>query len=334
MRIAADHLRPPGLADPTGPAYKDWLHLNVFDHRSGAIAIINASLHGDPADPAARAVGTALLNVPAQGWLGNVYVRGLREAALGDLAIGLDTVGIGVHTATGQVAASVRGADDGLRATITATAVTRAAVLDPPIAFGSGWIGWSALPRLTLAGELAARDQVFDLDASSGYADHNWGRWHWGENIGWEWGAFLTPIPGPEIVFSRVTDRRHSRAGPAWLHVGANGRTRRFGGESVRIDWGERVVPASRRLPGALAALHSDRAGARQPRGVTIVADDGHDRVELEFTTRDVVQVGLGDPMRRGYSFLYEMVGSFGCRTRIGGVRATADGLAVVERVE
>jgi hypothetical protein len=42
------------------------------------------------------------------------------------------------------------------------------------------------------------------LDRAPGYHDHNWGRWHWGQDLGWEWGCFLPPAPG---LFS--TSLRH-----------------------------------------------------------------------------------------------------------------------------
>ena len=64
-----DALRPPPLTDPDVQAYKDWLHLNVFDHASGAVMLFNGSLHGAPADRRARTIGTALVHLPDGRWM-------------------------------------------------------------------------------------------------------------------------------------------------------------------------------------------------------------------------------------------------------------------------
>lgn len=334
MTLAADHLRPPWPGEPTAPAYKDWLHLNVFDHVGGAVGIINASLHGAPDHPAARAVGTALVHVPGAGWVGDVSVRGLSEAHLGELSIGLDRVAVGLDTGSGTVAASVRLPGDEIVADLHGTALRRATVLDQPVPFGAGWLGWYALHRVALDGELRVGDLTVDVRRASGYADHNWGRWHWGDDVGWGWAAFLAPAPGPELVLSRITDRSHRRLGPAELALGIDGRTRRFPSGGVTLQWDAPSVLPERRLPGALAALHSDRAASRQPAGLDLTASDGRDRLALRFDTRSVAQIVMADPMRRGYSFLHELVGDFRCSGRVGGAAFEATGLAVVERVE
>lgn len=334
MNLAADHLRPPWPGEPTASAYKDWLHLNVFDHAGGSVGIINVSLHGAPEDPAARAVGTALFHLPDTGWVGDVCVRGLAEAKLGELSIALDRVAIGVDTRSGTVAASVRLPADEISADLRGTPLRRATVMDQQTPVGDGWIGWYAVPRVALDGELRIGPVTVDVRGASGYVDHNWGRWHWGGNVGWGWAAFLAPEPGPELVLSRITDRSHRQLGPAELQLGLGGRIRRFPPAGVTIRWDAPSVLPSRRLPGAAAALHSDRAASRQPAGLDLVADDGRDHVRLRFDTRSVAQIVLAEPMRRGYSFLHELVGDFRCAGRLGGEAFEAAGLAVVERVE
>lgn len=43
-------------------------------------------------------------------------------------------------------------------------------------------------------------------------------RWHWGQDFRWEWGAFLSPVPGPALVFTasptRATSGRARRSSP------------------------------------------------------------------------------------------------------------------------
>ena len=183
--IIADGLRPPAAFDPSAPAYKDWLHLVVLDHRSGVAGLVNVSLHGAPADPRSRAIGTALFHLPDEGWVGNVEVRGFGEAAISPTSIGLEQVALAVDGARGTVHASVR----------------------QPL--GSGWVAWYVVPRLHTRGGATVAGRSIDLGQASAYYDHNWGRWHWGQDLGWEWGCFLAPAPGPVFFLSRLTDRAH-----------------------------------------------------------------------------------------------------------------------------
>ncbi len=334
IRLAADHLRPPLPLDESAAAYKDWLHLNIFDHDSGLIGIINASLDGAPDDPASRAVGTALIEAPGTGWVGNLSVQPFAEARLSMDSIGLETVAIRTDAASGLVSASARLPADGLSIDAAGAARTVAMVPDRAASFGSGWLGWYAVPRLAMSGQVRAGDVVYPLTHASGYVDHSWGRWHWGEDIGWEWGSFLTRSPGPAFVLSRVTDRLHGRMSGTSLELRLGARRRPFGERAVEVTWSGVLDARPRRLPGPLAVLHVDRARPRLPSRLTLRADDGHDTVELEFTARAAVQLILADTAQRGYSFLHELVGTFGCSGQVGGVTFENEGLAVVERVE
>src|SRR5262249_10074449 len=138
--IIADGLRPPAPFDPSAPAYKDWLHLNVLDHPSGIAGLVNVSLHGDPDDPRSRAVGTALLHVPGRGWVGNVEARGIAEATIGTHDIGLEQVALAVDGPRGAVLASARQPDDGLVVDLRAEATVLPVAVEQPQPLGSGWI--------------------------------------------------------------------------------------------------------------------------------------------------------------------------------------------------
>jgi hypothetical protein len=329
--ISADCLRPPTPLDPSAAAYKDWLHLNVLDHASGAIGLVNVSLHGDPADRRSRAVGTALVNVPSAGWIGNTEVVGLEDARIGVSSIALEQVAIAMDGA--RVLASAHLPADELTLDLTASFAAPAITAEHPAPFGTGWISWFAVPRLTLSGRGRAGRLELGLTATSAYHDHNWGRWHWGADFGWEWGCFLPPQPAPAFVLSGLTDRAHRLSDPS-LHVAHYGRRRRFSGRSLEVAWSGSLASPLRRLPGAVAALHHDRSSPRLPERLTVTADDGDDRVELEFAARAAVQLIAADPTRRGYGFVHELVGGFRFESRLGRQSAAGDGLAVVEYVD
>lgn len=332
--IMFDHLRPPAPGDPSAPAYKEWLHVNLLDHNSGAVGLVNVSLHGPPGDSAARAVGAALVQLPGAGWAGNLDVRALGDARISNESISLDRVAVGIDPRSGTVNASARLPDHDLRVAVTAAVSGAALIVDGPMFMGQSWIGWIAWPRLAISGELRVGEIVLPLDKASAYADHNWGRWYWGQDIGWEWGTFLCPDSGPTVVMSRMTDRAHRSAGEPLIELRAAGGRRRFTGSAVSIGWSGVLDALPRRLPGAMAALHTDRAAPRLPAMLKAQADDGIDKVEITFTARAAAQLILADPVHHGYSFLHELVGSFTCRGRLQGRPVEGSGLAVVERAE
>jgi hypothetical protein len=101
----------------------------------------------------------------------------------------------------------------------------------------------------------------------------------------------------------------------------------------VTLEFEGRFGSALRRLPGALAALHQDRVRPNLPARIRLVADDGFDRLEIDFTVEAAGQLIAGDPMRPGYGFIQEMVGPFALTGRIDGTAVRHDGLGVFEYV-
>jgi hypothetical protein len=334
--IYFDHLRPPPPFDPSALAYKDWLHLNVLDHATGQIGIVNLSLHGAPGDPRSRAVGTALVHVPGGGWHGNLEVHSLDAANLGPASIGLERTALAVRYPSGRLLASVQDSENSLSMRLSATPAAAPIIVEERLPLGQGpgdWISWYAAPRLKVTGEWVIGEARSDLGAASAYHDHNWGRWHWGDDFGWEWGCFLTPAPGAAFVFSRTTDRAHRKLGQPSLTVRADDKRRTFAGPAIEVSYSGELGTVSRRLPGALAALHQDLIHVRLPKHLRLAADDGFDQVSLAFTGQDAVQLIAGDPIARGYSFIHEIAGEFAYNGKLGGVEIAGKGLGVLEHV-
>ncbi len=330
---STDHLRPPSTFDPTAAAAKDWLHVNVFDHRSGAVGLVNVSVHGAAWDPRSRAVGTALVHDPVDGWRGAVDVGPAEGVLASPDALALPRVAV-TGDGSGPVLASVRMREEGLSLDLTGEPSGPAVTVPGPAPVGGGWIGWYARPRLRLSGTLGVGGRTTALAGASGYFDHNWGRWHWGDDVGWDWGALLAPDDGPSLVLSRLTDRSHRRHGPATVEVRAAGVRRRFSGAGVTVATSGVLDAPPLRLPGALAALHADRSAPRLPARTHIGCHAGPDHVEVTFTARAAAQLVLGDPVRRGYGFLHELVGDFLVHGVLGGRDVSGGGLGVVERAE
>ncbi len=344
--IFYDRLRPPPSFDPQAAAYKDWLHLNLFDHASGSVALVNLSLHGAPNDNRARGVGTALVHVPGAGWIGNLEICGLDQAAIGNCSIGLERTAIAVDYPLGNLTASVRDSENDLVARVTAQFAASPIIVEQQVPLGHGWISWYAMPWLDVRGEWTIGGARSSLSETSGYHDHNWGRWFWGDNLGWEWGCFhargvpshigrgnLDPALPLAIVFSVTTDRAHRAKGQPSMSVYAGKTRREFRSQAIKMDYRGRLDVIERRVPGALAALHQDQAHAHLPSQVALRADDGHDCMTLEFTAHSAAQLITGDPIAHGYSFIHEIAGSFTAEGRIGKRAISGAGLGVFEFV-
>jgi hypothetical protein len=331
--IAADTLRPPSDLDPSAGAYKDWLHLNVFDHAGGAVGLVNASLHGAPADPRSRAVGAALFHVPDRGWAGNLEVLGIDEANLGARSIGLERVALAVDAGNGDVLAAAHLPEDGLEVDVRGRQEGPGHRIELPVPLEPGWISWSVAPVLRLSGRITVGGADLDLDRATGYHDHNWGRWQWGDDVGWEWGCFQAP-DGPAFVVSRTTDRDHRRTGPPHLLAVVGRHRRSWTGARVEVEIGGVLDARLRRLPGAMAALHQDRARPRLPDRVAVRATDGEDRVALEFHARAAAQLIAADPTGRGFGFIHELVGTFSARWAFAGAAGSCAGLGIFEHVD
>jgi hypothetical protein len=332
--MTLDGLRPPALFDPTADAYKDWLHLNVFEPRSGLAGLVNVAVHGPAEDPRTRVVGTALMHLPGLGWAGNVEIRGLAATAVGEHLVGLRDIALALDPARGDVHASAALPLDGVAAAVTARSDSPPYAAPGRLPFGDGWLRWTATPRLRPRGRLQVFGRSIDLTDGVAYHDHNWGRWRWGDDVGWEWGCFSSAGDGVTAVLSRTTDRDHRAAGVPQLLVQRGDRRWTFTGRMVRIDRAGLVGARARRLPGALAALHGDRARPRLPAEVAVEAADGRDAVRLRFRSADAVQIAVAEVTRPGYGFIHEVAGSFELDGRLAGAEVRTRGPAIYEHVD
>lgn len=335
-----DWMRTPSVFDPSRSAYKDWLHLCVVDHASGAIGFVNTSLSGPADDIRSRAAGIALVNAPwgaggEDAWWGGVEILDLDEARVGVSSIALRRVATAVHGLDAGVDVSARMPDDGLDLRIHAKSKAAPVRVEEAVSLGDGWISWLAVPRLAVSGTIRLGGRALELDDASAYWDHNWGRWRWGDDFGWDWGVFLAPAPGISVVCSRVTDRGHRRYNDSLLVVQLGAMRRTFCGDSVQWTSGRELLGATpRRLPGAVAALYQDRARPLLSRTTVVAANDGIDSVRIEFTGRAVAQLLMADPVVRGYSCVHEVVGEFTAVGSLGGVDVDSGGLGILERVD
>ena len=95
----------------------------------------------------------------------------------------------------------------------------------------SGEMNWvTAAPVCKVNGNLTIDGTVYSLDGVRGYHDHNWGRWTWCDNIGWDWGQVIelndeeddTDVGRYGMTIGRLTNGSHTMDGTSRLQIWKN----------------------------------------------------------------------------------------------------------------
>jgi len=332
----AEALRIPHLPAAAAPDWKDWYHFVLLDVRSGWRAIANVNLGGGGDD--AELQFTLVVHAPGEP----ARLHGCSRAIawrpgmvqLRPLAIRADEVAL--HFDGQQF--SLRIAPQGVALALDLQARPAAAPLlvTEGSPFGSGFIGWALVPRLAASGRLAVGDAEVEIDAGwFCYQDHNFGRFAWGDDFGWEWiVAHATAADGVEltVVVDLRSDRRHRAGGLPYLFVLAGSQLRKvFLGPAVRLQWAwSAAAELPPRLPGAMATLLADRP-VRRPRAVTLEAADERDRIALEIEVADYLEVVAPANRGPGLTRIGEASGPATIRLQLGDQRREGRGLAYAE---
>ena len=94
----------------------------------------------------------------------------------------------------------------------------------------NGVMNWvTAAPVCKVNGNLTINEIVYSLDGVRGYHDHNWGRWEWCDNIGWDWGQAIEPNDEDDtdvgrygMTIGRLTNGSHTMDGISRLQIWKN----------------------------------------------------------------------------------------------------------------
>ncbi|MFT3953410.1 MAG: hypothetical protein QM722_03095 [Piscinibacter sp.] len=329
-------LRFPLPPQPASDDWKDWYHFVLLHAATGWRAIVNVNLAGGGAS--AELQYTLVIHVPGAPprlhgvsrslpWrVGMVLPR--------PLSIRSDEVELVFDQQVFGLRVQPRGLDLGIalhaRPDATPLLVTEGS------AFGSGFIGWGVVPRLLVGGEVWACGQKAALTHDwFCYQDHNFGRFRWGEDFGWEW--MVAHVEAPEqpaitVVVDLRSDRTHRRGGLPYLFVLVGRELRKvFLGPSMTMRWawsdGARLPP---RLPGAMATLLGSQT-EREPVAVQIEAADERDRLSLRLEVDAHLQIVAADNRGGGHSRIGEVSGAVTIALRLGESSVEARGLAYAE---
>ncbi len=316
--------------------WKDWYHFVLLEPDTGVRILANLNLTGG----GSAELQTTLIahlptgaGAPPRSFGSTVSHDGAQVTAL---PLRIDAPDAHLEFRQGRFQVRLADPSAGLAIELDAFAQAQPLLVTEASPFGSGFIGWGLLPGLAAEGELRVCGEAIAIGHRwFCYQDHNFGRFRWGEDIGWEWlTAHARTEQGEAItaILDIRTDRAHRRLGLAYLFICLNGAlVKVFVGLSLRVKWhwsSKPVLPL--RLPGAMATLAGDRA-VRQPVAVEIHAADEQDRFSLRMAVDAFVELVVPDNQARQYTRIGETSGSAELALQRQDHRITAQGLAYGE---
>lgn len=329
-------LRAPALPSAAVHDLKDWYHVVLLHVATGWRVIANVNLAGSADDAVLE--WTLVVHAPgrpprlhgtsrSQPWRpGMVQARPL--AIVGqDASYRFDG---------GQIALCMEPHDAELRLRLAARPAAAPLLVTEAAPFGSGYIGWGILPKLRAEGEVAACGESRQIDDSwFCYHDHNFGRFRWGEDFGWEWlVAHVVSASGEPVtvVVDWRTDRDHAAGGLPYVFVVLGGQLRKvFLGPAMRLRWHwheEVSLPA--RLPGAMATLLADRP-SRRPQSIVLDAADERDRIQLSVDVEAYLEIIAPDSRSPAFTRIGESSGPATVELSLAESRLSGRGLAYAE---
>lgn len=337
------------LDDSDSPLdWKDWYHFVLLDLDSGVRSLVNINLMGRPGQGEIQV--SFLVNIPNE--LISPSLQRDRPVASFGTTFSVEwkpdmvrpspllVQGKGFHLEINGKNAAVQVQDDRAQLSIRFQTEAEATPLlvteDSP--FGSGYIGWGLVPGLQVVGELSVCGQNFKINQNwFCYHDRNFGRFRWGEDIGWEWFVASFRCNGHSkltFVLDWRTNKDHSQSGMPYIFIYLDNKLCKvFLGASLQINWEwspDPILPA--RLPGIMASLFSDRT-LKMPQALQITAADEQDHLLLKVDFDAAIELVIPDNQARQYTFIAEVTGKTEVNLSLKGEVLRSNGLIYAEYV-
>lgn len=303
----------PSLFDPRLGLYKEWHDFVFFDRKQNLFGLLNFAIHGNPYD-AKRGYGAALaFLVPPDGEVRTA----LELIPLGDLTVspynpdflskkvsvsylpsgsfnikgGIEDVSLDLNLAVASPPVTM----SQIAADILSRNSATLGMLQAANEMAQIWDKWVELPNLDVVGSLRVGGTDYAIDTSTGYQDHEGGRFDWGSVTGWDTGVLLAD-PSSEgeprkvsFLFYRYGPGGSSEYGGIILRTPA-GSEKYFASSVTRVvSSGEFTGPRGY-IPGVTRVLYPDFR-PKIPEKIAFSAVDGGDSIEIVFTPKAVCTI-------------------------------------------
>jgi len=303
----------PSIFDPRIRLYKEWHDFVFFDRTQNVFGLLNFAVHGNPYD-AKRGYGAALAFLVKPD--GGVHTA-LELIPLSDLTVSP----YNPDFLSGRVSVSylangsfnIRGKIDDvtldLNLPVEAPPVTMSQIaadilsrnratmgmLDAANDMAQVWDKWVELPMLGVTGSLGIGSSNITIDTTTGYQDHEGGRFDWGSVSGWDTGVLLAdPSHAGEprkvsFLFYRYGPSGSSQYGGIILRT-PYGHEKYFASTFTSVtDSGEFTGPRGY-IPGVTRVLYPDYHPLISET-ITFSAFDGSDSIDIVFTPKAVCTI-------------------------------------------
>ncbi len=301
--------------------YKEWQHFVLFDGERTLIA--NLSVNGDVGAQGGGEAKVVLLAHGPGGWAGGVdlYEGDAARLAATSPALRVGRQQLTFRDGRYRLSAALRDGSLRIRADLTPIGSPTMIWSDTPV--GSGYVNWLIVPDLVADGTARVPGWRGALTGWRGYHDHNWGRWWWGEDFGWQWGVTRGPGDagdgsGLTLVYDRTSDRGGQVAKEHTLTVWRGPRLARvFTRDALRARArGVFTAAPVRRVPGVMGLL-AQGGSPGIPERFELEVDDGPDHLGARFEPRSAIEVVVPSELGFGHVRLAEVVGTMAVAGRV-----------------
>ena len=331
---STDHFRYPGIDHPHPEWYKEWHHFAIVS--PDVRVIINLSVSKDTrrsVPPDTMLARLVLLVHDARGWDGDVdtFQPGEVEVTAGqiDLRLGHNQISFQDNRYTVSAALENRPITVRLHLQPQAYPIFRRRT---PI--GEGAIGWLAIPRLLVSGEVTIGRTVHRLTDAIAYHDHNWGNWLWGHDFSWHWGYALPETADQpwSIIFDHLMNSTRNHRLELRLGVWKAAVLQRLflHGEIETQQQGFYQQPDIRKFP-RIMTLVAPQTTTDVPQVLSIQASSKDDFMNCVFETEDVVQIVIPNETDLGITVINEVSGTLTTEGRIKGEHVAIAGRGFFE---
>ena len=323
----------PSVFDPRLPYYKEWHDFVFFDRGSQLFGLLNFAIHGNPYD-SKRGYGAVLAFLVDSGGRTHTALKLIPLSKLKVTPFTPDFHGEGVASVSyspGSSSFSLKGGIDqiafDLHAPVVLAPVTMSQIglevlfknrlkeemLEVASEMASIWDKWVELPRLKVTGTVSVGGTSYSVDTTTGYQDHEGGRFDWGSVAGWDTGVLLCDpsLPGePERVsflFYRYGASKESSYGGIIVRS-SDGEERFFDSEKVTITRSGEFAGERAYLPGVTRLLYPDYRPSIPATIAFSGSDESSDSVEIVFTPRaacTIVVAGMRDESETTFNEMY-----------------------------
>lgn len=306
----------------------EWIHFIIL--APGVSVLVNLSLGaGSAAEPASPRL---LLLARTDRWWGDAeeYPRHLVDVRQGRVDVAFASNSVRLIPEGYRIRAALR--DGSVKLDVVVRPLTLP-LLALRLPLGrAGDLSWLAVPRLVARGAVEVDGRCYSLDGAPAYHDHNWGRFDWGADLGWEWAVILPDgAPSPwTVLVVRLGSRSRGRIHAEGIWLWRDGvLARSWRGEAV--TWhseGYRRVASLPTVPGAWASLAPGLATGI-PGRLVAQGEAGGDHLRIELHPEDPLRIvaAQGD----GHTLLHEASARACVSGQVAGVPVWMEGRGVLE---